>query len=161
MAASRGQALYSEDDVFPETGPVISAIARSIVDWKGISGYFSLTDAEEQAILQENQHSASSQKITFLRKWRSKNGSSATFKVLASLFRQAGCTTLSEEVLGYCKGGSGVSGDGGGGGGGGGGEASRQAERSDSKNLIKKSKTISGRLFILVNLNLLPSITYR
>ena len=157
MAASCGQALYSEDDVFPETGPVISAIARSIVDWQGISGDFSITGAEKQAILQENQHSASSQKIAFLRKWRSKNGSRATFKELASLFRQTGCTTRSEEVLGYCKGRSGVSGDGGGGG----GEASREAEKSDSKNLIKKSKTISGRLFVIISLNLLPPITYR
>lgn len=155
MAASCGQALYSEDDVFPETGPVISAIARSIVRWQDISIDFSITGAEEQAILQENQLSASSQKIAFLRKWRSKNGSRATFKELASLFHQAGCTALSEEVLGYCKGRSGVSGDGGG------GEASREAEKSDSKNLIKKSKTISGRLFVIISLNLLPPITYR
>ena len=91
------------DDVIPETGPTITQIAHAIPDWTGISGFFGISQPEQTAILAENMHSVNNQRMAFLRKWRSKNGKSATYRLLAELFRQADSTTLSDLVLGCCS----------------------------------------------------------
>ncbi len=91
------------DNVIPETGPTITQIAHKISDWQSISGYFDILEPEQTAIRSENQFSVNNQRMAFIRKWRSKNGSRATYRRLAELFRLSGNEDLSELVLGCCS----------------------------------------------------------
>ena len=56
----------------------LAEIALWIVEWKEVSPFLGLTEAEEHEIV----GSVRSQKIAMLRKWKQKQGSKATYKRL-------------------------------------------------------------------------------
>lgn len=58
------------------------SIADFIADWRALSPYLNLTEAEENAILGSNPYSVPTQKIAMLRKWKQKLGAKATYKKL-------------------------------------------------------------------------------
>ena len=76
----------------------LAKIAMSIADWRAVSPFLGLTEAEEMAILGSNPHSVSAQKIAMLRKWKQKRGTKATYKRLCRVFRDCGSRDLEEKV---------------------------------------------------------------
>ena len=48
----------------------LAVIADSISDWRAVSPFLGLTEAEESAILGSSPHSVPAQRIAMLRKWR-------------------------------------------------------------------------------------------
>ena len=64
-------------------------IAYSIADWRAVSPYLGLTEADESAIL-ESTHSVPARKMAMLRKWKQKQGAKATYKRLCQVFRKCG-----------------------------------------------------------------------
>ena len=64
----------------------LASIAESIADWRAVSPYLDLTEAEECVILGSNPHSVPAQKIAMLRKWKQKEGKKATYKRLCRMF---------------------------------------------------------------------------
>ena len=76
----------------------LAGISPSIVDWRAVSPFLGLTEAEEIAILGSNPHSVPVQKITMLRKWKQKRGAKATYKRLCRVFRDCGSRDLEEKV---------------------------------------------------------------
>ena len=66
----------------------LARIADSIVDWRAVSPYLDLTEAEENAILGSSPHSVPAQKIAMLRKWKQKRGAKATYKKLCNALHE-------------------------------------------------------------------------
>ena len=58
----------------------------SIADWRAVSPFLGLTEAEEIAILGSNPHSVAAQKIAMLRKWKQNHGAKANYKRLCRVF---------------------------------------------------------------------------
>ena len=75
-------------------------IAALIADWRAVSPFLGLLEADEIAILGSNPHSVPAQKIAMLRKWKQKlGGSAATYKRLCQAFRKCGLIDLEEKVM--------------------------------------------------------------
>ena len=64
----------------------LAHISNSITDWKAVSPFLGLTEAEENAILGSNPHSVPSQRIAMLRKWKQNLGAKATYRRLCRAF---------------------------------------------------------------------------
>ena len=64
----------------------LAVISDAIADWRAVSPFLGLTEAEEIAILGSNPHSVPVQKIAMLRKWKQKHGAKATYKRLCRVF---------------------------------------------------------------------------
>ena len=76
----------------------LAKIALFITDWRAVSPFLGLTEAEEIAILGSNPHSVPAQKIAILRKWKQKRGAKATCKRLCRVFRDCGLRDLEGKV---------------------------------------------------------------
>ena len=76
----------------------LAKIAMLIADWRAVSPFLGLTEAEEIAILGASLHSVPAQKIAMLRKWKLKRGAKATYKRLCRIFRDCGLRDLEEKV---------------------------------------------------------------
>ena len=63
----------------------LAKIATSISDWRAISPFLGLTEAEESEII-ESMQSVPARKTAMLRKWKQKHGASATYKELYRVF---------------------------------------------------------------------------
>ena len=72
----------------------LAEIALWIVEWKEVSPFLGLTEAEEIEIV----GSVRTQKIAMLRKWKQKQGSKATYKRLCRAFRKGGLCDLVKKV---------------------------------------------------------------
>ena len=70
----------------PCSGDHLAVISNAIADWRAVSPFLGLTEAEEIAILGSNPHSVAAQKIAMLRKWKQKHGAEATYKRLCRVF---------------------------------------------------------------------------
>ena len=84
--------VCSENEVCSEEH--LAEIALSIVEWKEVSPFLGLTEAEEHEIV----GSVRTQKIAMLRKWKQKKGSKATYKRLCRVFRKCGLCDLKKKV---------------------------------------------------------------
>ena len=76
----------------------LAKTAILITDWRAVSPFLGLTEAEEIAIL-ESTHSAPARKMAMLRKWKQKRGARATYKRLCRVFRDCGLRDLEEKVI--------------------------------------------------------------
>lgn len=76
----------------------LAEIAQHITDWRAVSPFLGLTEAEEIAIL-ESTHSVPTRKIAMLRKWNEKRGLKATYKRLCKTFRKCGSQNLVDRVI--------------------------------------------------------------
>ena len=75
-------------------------IAALIADWRAVSPFLGLLEADEIAILGSNPHSVPAQKIAMLRKWKQNlGGRAATYKRLCQVFRTCGLIDLEEKVM--------------------------------------------------------------
>ena len=72
----------------------LAEIALWIVEWREVSPFLGLTEAEEHELV----GSVRSQKIAMLRLWKKKQGSKATYKRLCRAFRKCGLCDLEEKV---------------------------------------------------------------
>ena len=63
----------------------LCVISDIIADWRAVSPFLGLTEAEEIAIL-ESTHSVHARKMAMLRKWKQKHGAEATYKRLCRVF---------------------------------------------------------------------------
>ena len=75
----------------------MASIAKWITDWRAVSPFLGLTEAEEIAI-RESSRSLSAQKMMMLRKWKLKQGVKATYNRLCRVFRKSGLLDLAEKV---------------------------------------------------------------
>ena len=76
----------------------LAEIAVSVTEWREISPFLGITEAEEHEILGSTPHSVRSQKIAMLRLWKKKKGRAATYEQLSRVFRK--CERLDlEEML--------------------------------------------------------------
>ena len=75
----------------------LAVISRSIIDWREISPFLGLTEAEEIAIL-ESTHSVPARKMAMLRKWKQKNGIEATYNNLYQAFGMCELTALQDKM---------------------------------------------------------------
>ena len=76
----------------------LAKIAMMITDWRAVSPFLGLTEAEEIAVQGSNPQSVPAQKIAMLRKWKQKRGAKATYKRLCRVFRDCGSHDLEEKV---------------------------------------------------------------
>ena len=76
----------------------LAKIATWITDWRAVSPFLGLTEAEEIAIL-ESTHSVPARRMAMLRKWKQKRGARATYKRLCHVFSDCGFCDLQEKVI--------------------------------------------------------------
>ena len=76
----------------------LAEIATSITEWREISPFLGLTEAEEHEILGSAPHSVRSQKIAMLRLWKKKKRRSATYSRLCRAFRKSKQLNLEDEL---------------------------------------------------------------
>ena len=76
----------------------LAEIATSITEWREISPFLGLTEAEEHEILGSAPHSVRSQKIAMLRLWKKKKGKAATYSRLCRAFRKSKQIDLEDEM---------------------------------------------------------------
>ena len=76
----------------------LAEIAQHISDWRAVSPFLGLTEAEEMAII-ESTHSVPARRIAMLRKWNEKRGPKATYKLLGKAFRKCGLQHLEDKLL--------------------------------------------------------------
>ena len=76
----------------------LAKISLLIVDWRAVSPFLGLSEADELVILGTHPHSVPAQKIAMLRKWKSINGTKATYSELCQVFRMCELTSLEEKV---------------------------------------------------------------
>ena len=76
----------------------LAKISRFLVDWRAVSPFLGLTEADEIVILGANPHSVPAQKIALLRKWKLLNGTNATYSELCQVFRLCELTDLEDKV---------------------------------------------------------------
>ena len=74
-------------------------IATLIADWRAVSPFLGLTEADEIAILGGSPHSVPAQRTAMLRKWKQNQGAKATYKRLCRVFRDYGFRDLEEKVM--------------------------------------------------------------
>ncbi len=87
----------------PVTDIGIAEIARLIVQWEVLAPYVDLNEAEQEEIKGDNS-TVILQKIGFLRKWRSKNGDSATYQRLIQAAKKSNNVQLAESIKKLCLG---------------------------------------------------------
>ena len=75
----------------------LAEISTLIPDWREVSPFLGLTEAEEVAIL-ESTHSVPARKMAMLRKWKQKRGPKATYKRLCRAFSKCEKTDIVEMV---------------------------------------------------------------
>ena len=78
----------------------LARISTHIDDWRAISPFLWLSDADEMAILGSAPHSVPAQRIAMLRKWNQKLGTKATYKQLYQVFEQCGRADLMDVLKG-------------------------------------------------------------
>ena len=66
----------------------LAEITVFVTEWREISPFLGLTEAEEHEILGSAPHSVRSQKIAMLRLWKKKKGNAATYNQLSRVFRK-------------------------------------------------------------------------
>ena len=77
----------------------LAEIATSITEWREISPFLGLTEAEEHEILGTIPPlSVRSQKIAMLRLWKKKKGRAATYNLLCQVFRKSKQLDLEEKM---------------------------------------------------------------
>ena len=76
----------------------LAEIATSVTEWREISPFLGLTEAEEHEILGPAPHSVRSQKIAMLRLWKKKKGKDATYNRLCRAFRKSKQLDLEVEM---------------------------------------------------------------
>ena len=76
----------------------LAEIAASITEWREISPFLGLTEAEEHEILGSAPHSVRSQKIAMLRLWKKKKGKAATYNQLCRAFRKSEQLDLEDKM---------------------------------------------------------------
>ena len=76
----------------------LAEIATSITEWREISPFLGLTEAEEREILGSAPHSVRLQKIAMLRLWKKKKGKAATYNQLCRVFRKSKQLDLEDEM---------------------------------------------------------------
>ena len=76
----------------------LAEIATSISDWRGISPFLGLTEAEEHEILGSAPHSVRSQKTAMLRLWKKKKRRAATYNQLCRAFRKSKQLDLEDKM---------------------------------------------------------------
>ena len=76
----------------------LAKIATWITDWRAVSPFLGLTEAEEITIL-ESTHSVPARKMAMLRKWKQKRGAKATYKRLCQAFSDCSFCDLEEKVI--------------------------------------------------------------
>ena len=76
----------------------LAKIAKYISDWRAISPFLGLTEAEESDII-ESMQSVPTRKIAMLRKWKQKHGASSTYEELSRVFEtDCGRADLVDEI---------------------------------------------------------------
>ena len=75
----------------------LADISILIADWRAVSPFLGLTEAEEIAIL-ESTHSVPARKMAMLRKWKQKKGRAATCDQLSRVFRKCERLDLVEKI---------------------------------------------------------------
>ena len=75
----------------------LAVISRKIADWRAVSPFLGLTEADECAILESNPNSEA-RRIAMLRKWKQKEGAKATYKRLCRAFRECERADLADLV---------------------------------------------------------------
>ena len=76
----------------------LARIATWITDWRAVSPFLGITEAEEIAIL-ESTHSVPARKMAMLRKWKHKKGAGATYKRLCKAFSSCSFCDLEEKIV--------------------------------------------------------------
>ena len=76
----------------------LAEIADSITDWRTVSPYLGLTEADETTILGSSPHSVPAQRIAMLRKWKQKRGAKATYRRLYRVFKKCSLRDLEQKV---------------------------------------------------------------
>ena len=94
MAESRSDQSWNQ----PCRVEHLAEIATSITEWREISPFLDLTEAEEHEILVSTPHSLRSQKVAMLRLWKKKNGKVATYNRLCRAFRMSGQLDLEDKM---------------------------------------------------------------
>ena len=75
----------------------LAQISKSISDWRAVSPFLRLTEAEESEIL-ESTHSVPARKMAMLRKWKQKHGTKATYENLCRAFDYCDRADLVDKV---------------------------------------------------------------
>ena len=76
----------------------LAEIATSITEWREISPFLGLSEAEEHEILGSGIHSVRLQKIAMLRLWKKKKGTAATYNQLCRAFRKSKLLDLEDKM---------------------------------------------------------------
>ena len=76
----------------------LAKMATWITDWRAVSPFLGLTEAEEIAVL-ESTHSVPARRMAMLRKWKQKRGAKATYKQLCQAFSDCSFCDLEEKVI--------------------------------------------------------------
>ena len=76
----------------------LAQITMSIADWRALSPFLGLSEAEEMDILGSNPHSVPAQKIAMFRKWKQKKGRAATYNQLCRVFRTCELVDLEDKM---------------------------------------------------------------
>ena len=76
----------------------LAKISLWITEWREISPFLGLTQAEHQEILGSAPHSVRLQKTEMLRLWKEKRGTKATYKRLCRAFNECDMSDLVEQV---------------------------------------------------------------
>ena len=82
----------------PCTEEHLAQITVWIADWRALSPFLGLTEAEEIAIL-ESTHSVPARKMAMLRKWKQKKGRAATYNQLCRVFRMCELFDLEDKMI--------------------------------------------------------------
>ena len=98
LAESNDQQPYPACWKQPCNEENLAKIATWITDWRAISPFLGLTEAEEIAIL-ESTHSVPARKMAMLRKWKQKKGAKATYKRLCQAFSDCSFCDLEEKII--------------------------------------------------------------
>ena len=83
---------------FPCSEEHLAKIATWITDWRAVSPFLGLSEADEIAIL-ESTHSVPARKMAMLRKWKQKRGTKATYKRLCQALRDCGFCDLEAKII--------------------------------------------------------------
>ena len=81
----------------PCTEEHLAQITVWIADWRALSPFLGLTEAEEIAIL-ETTHSVPARKMAMLRKWKQRKGRAATYNQLCRVFRTCELFDLEDKM---------------------------------------------------------------
>lgn len=78
--------------------PQLEQIAEKIVKWEGLATHLGINEQERFAI-KEDEKEYERQKVDMLYKWRWRNGSQATWKVLVKISLKVGDRQLAEDII--------------------------------------------------------------